>query len=281
MAGSSRKPQVMLAKLLQSRHRADPRTGSVPAGQRVYAVGDIHGQLDLLDRLLNLIDADDAARGPASTRLIFLGDLVDRGPDSAGVIRRLRELARIRDIGVLRGNHEEVFLGVLAGDEKAVRLFCRIGGRETAQSYGISPCQYERMDHAELAAALTQRVPAEDRAFLSRSGDMIIVGDYAFVHAGVRPGTPLVEQVPEHLRWIREPFLDHRGPLEKIIVHGHTIEPAVQFRSHRIGIDTGAFATGRLTALGLEGSSAWVLQTVASENSEEGDETLLNGGIFR
>jgi serine/threonine protein phosphatase 1 len=222
------------------------------AGERVYAVGDVHGCLEELDRLLAAIEADDVARGPASTTLIFIGDLVDRGPASAQVIERLLVLSgRKGNLRFLAGNHEEIFQRAMAGEEKALRLFCRIGGRETAISYGIAPDEYDRMDYAELATALRTRVSAQHRAFLERMEDMVVIGDFAFVHAGVHPATDLEQQDPSDLRWIRSPFLDHGRPLAKMVVHGHTIAEDLDIRPHRIGIDTGAYATGRLTALGL------------------------------
>lgn len=251
----------MLAKLLTSR-RSAARRPAIPPGRRVYAIGDIHGCAEELDRLLTMIEADDAHRGDAETTLIFIGDLIDRGPASAQVIERLRALAAARrDVRFLAGNHEEVFIRALEGDAKALRLFCRIGGRETALSYGIAPGEYERLDHDELGAALDRVVPPEHRRFLDRLEDMIVLGDYAFVHAGVDPAAALDQQDPMDLRWIRSPFLDHGRPLAKMVVHGHTIAEDLDVHAHRIGIDTGAYATGRLTALGLEGEERWRLQT--------------------
>lgn len=249
----------MLRRFLPARRGSEP-VAAVPPGQRVYAIGDIHGRLDLLDAALARIAADDAARAPAETSLIFLGDLVDRGPDSAGVVERLRRLAAERaNTRFLLGNHEEVFLLSLAGDPRALRLFCRIGGRETLLSYGVAPDDYERLSYEEVAERLTALVPSSHRAFLDGFEQLVVVGDYAFAHAGVRPGVPFADQKVEDLRWIREPFLDHRGALEKVVVHGHTIREEVEFRRHRIGIDTGAYATGRLTVLGLEGEMRWIV----------------------
>ena len=251
----------MLANLLKSR-RSPVRVPAIPAGERCYAIGDVHGCRDELDALLAMIDAQEQTREPAATTLVFLGDLVDRGPASAQVVRRVRELAADRgNVRCLLGNHEEVFLQSLDGDLGAIKLFCRIGGRETAISYGLSDAEYERLDYRELQAALDQLVPAADRAFLAKCEDMIEIGDYLFVHAGVRPDVPLGEQRPSDLRWIRETFLDHGRPLDKMVVHGHTIADTVETGPHRIGIDTGAYATGRLTALCLEGTAREVLQT--------------------
>lgn len=252
----------MISKLFPSRRRAAEIVPTLPEGQRVYAIGDIHGRADLLDDLLARIAADDATRGPAETSIVFLGDLVDRGPDSAGVLDRLITLADTHPrVRFLLGNHEEIFLGALDGEPKALRLFCRIGGRETVLSYGMAASEYERLDYEELVHRLAHLVPAAHRAFFDRFEDMVVIGDYAFVHAGVRPDTPLDQQRGGDLRWIRDPFLDHRTPLDKMVVHGHTITETIETRAHRIGIDTGAYTTGRLTALGLEGSQNWHLQT--------------------
>lgn len=252
----------MIAKLFKSRSTPKSNQPQIPEGQRVYAVGDVHGCVDLLDELVALIDADDAARGPAQTTLIFLGDIVDRGPASAAVVERLRGLRDTRpDVRFLLGNHEEIFLGALDGEPKALRLFCRIGGRETVLSYGMEAAEYERLDYEELVHRLETLVPAEHKAFVAGFEDMIVIGDYVFVHAGVRPDTPLDRQRTSDLRWIRDPFLEHRSKLEKTVVHGHTMTDEIERRGHRIGIDTGAYASGRLTALGLEGDVSWQLQT--------------------
>jgi serine/threonine protein phosphatase 1 len=252
----------MLRKFLRTRAAVNPPAPAIPAGERVYAIGDVHGRLDLLDQLLAAIDADDAARDPARTIIVLLGDLVDRGPDSAGVVERVRRLRDERaDVRLLLGNHEEVFLAALEGDPKALRLFCRIGGRETALSYGISADDYEVMGYSELAEALRCLVPEAHRALLAGASDMETIGDYAFVHAGVHPARPLDDQRVTDLRWIRDPFLDHRGRLARMIVHGHTITEEVESRAHRIGIDTGAYASGRLSALGLQAIRNWQLRT--------------------
>ena len=241
--------------------RAQPRACSIPAGRRVYAVGDIHGRLDLVDRLLGLIDADDLRRGPAATELIFLGDLVDRGPDSRGVVERLMALRESRPVRFLRGNHEEVFLHTLAGDLRALRFLIRIGGRETLLSYGISAEEYRELDYDELMALVRARVPPDHIAFLDSFEDWIEIGDYLFVHAGIRPGVALAEQKSSDLCWIRDEFLRHRESFGRMVVHGHSITEAIDERANRIGIDTGAFASGRLTAIGLQDDERWYLST--------------------
>lgn len=251
----------MVLKLLR-RALSEPTPARVPDGLRVYAIGDIHGRLDLLDQLLFRIEADERVRGGARTQLIFLGDLVDRGPDSAGVVQRALELKESgRSVRFLMGNHEEVFLKALAGSLEALRFFVKIGGRSTILSYGFDEAEYEALDYDELLVRLMDRVPAAHRSFLNSFEDQIAIGSYLFVHAGIRPRVPLDEQTGGDLRWIRSDFLDFRGDHGPIVVHGHTIFDDVDERSNRIGIDTGAFASGRLTALGLEGGERWYLNT--------------------
>jgi serine/threonine protein phosphatase 1 len=252
----------MPINLFKSRRHILAPPAAIPAGQRVYAIGDVHGCLHALDALLAEIAHDNAARSPAQSTLILLGDLVDRGPDSAGVIERAMTLGAPFDaVHVIAGNHEEIFLESLAGEEQALRLFAHVGGRETAFSYGIGEHEYERSGYAELQALLDTHVPAAHVAFLQSLEEMVVIGDYAFVHAGVRPGRPLEQQSPADLRWIRGRFLDSTRDHGKVIIHGHSVSEAIEERANRIGIDTGAFATGRLSAIGLEGAERWFLAT--------------------
>lgn len=254
----------MVLKLLRRAIEPTAPPARLPEGERIYAIGDIHGRRDLLDDLLIRIDADDRARGGARTQLIFLGDFVDRGPDSAGVVQRAMELRDSgRPVRFLMGNHEEVFLKALGGSLEALRFFVKIGGRATILSYGIAAADYDAMDFDALLPALVAHVPQAHIDFLRSFEDRIAIGDYLFVHAGIRPRVPFEEQVGGDLRWIRSEFLDFRGDHGAIVVHGHTITDDVEQRSNRIGIDTGAFATGRLTAIGLEGGERWFLNTAA------------------
>ncbi len=238
-------------------------TAWVPDGQRVYAIGDIHGRNDLLAQLLSQIDADDEERGSADTHIIFLGDLMDRGEDSAGVIETAMALRDSgRKVRFLMGNHEEVFVRACRkNDSKTTRFFLRIGGEETVLSYPITRAEYITLDMEQLSERLATLVPESHLEFIESFEDQIVIGDYAFVHAGIRPGVPLSEQKPTDLRWIREEFVDQRGDLEKVVVYGHTIYDEVEERGSRIGIDTGAYASGKLTALALEGGERWYLQT--------------------
>jgi serine/threonine protein phosphatase 1 len=241
---------------------AAPRTWTAPAGTRVYAVGDIHGRLDLLEKLFRLIDADDAGREAARTILIFLGDYVDRGSDSRGVIEFLLQCeASDLECIFLGGNHDEVFARAAAGEERAASTLHRMGGRETALSYGITAEEYDRGSFGNLAELLRERVPATHVAFLRKLAEWYQIGDYIFVHAGIRPGTPMRDQQSGDLRWIRREFLDHSACHGAMIVHGHTVTDEPDSRSNRIGIDTGAYQSGKLTAIGLEGGERWILST--------------------
>ena len=254
----------MLARLFNRTATKRPLdTAHMPDGVRVYAIGDVHGRNDLLLLLLDQIDRDNAARGPAKTQIIFLGDLVDRGDDSSGVIETAISLQTSgRNVRFLMGNHEEVFLKACRKrDTKTLRFFLKIGGDATLQSYPIPRSEYLALTLEELAERLPSLVPEAHLAFLESFEDQIVIGDYAFVHAGIRPGVALSEQKRSDLRWIREEFTDHRGDLEKVVVFGHTIYAEVEERGSRIGIDTGAFQSSVLTAIGLEGGERWYLQT--------------------
>lgn len=238
---------------------------AIPAGQRVYAIGDIHGCLAQFDALLAAIETDDAARGAADTTIVLLGDLIDRGPHSAGVIRAARALARRRKVRALMGNHEEMMLGALDSEE-VLKHFLRYGGRETVLSYPVDPQVYHQADIADTLALTRAAVPPGDIAFLRGLEDQVRIGDYLFVHAGIRPDVALDQQRVADLRWIREPFLSHSGSFGPVVVHGHTISARAQVRANRIGIDTGAYNTGRLTALGLEGTSRWLIEATTDEH---------------
>jgi len=245
--------------------REEAPVAAVPAGRRVYAIGDIHGRLDLFEALIEAIEDDDRQRGPADTLVVLLGDLVDRGADSKGVIDRAREWQGRRAVRILAGNHEEMFLRSLT-DIETFRHFLRHGGRETALSFGIDRQQFLQATMEEAQELFRQAVSADDVAYIESFEDMIRVGDYLFVHAGIDPRLPLEEQRQKDLRWIREPFLSHAEPHGVVVVHGHTIREEVEERGNRIGIDTGAFMTGRLTALVLEGTSRRYIEAAERED---------------
>lgn len=233
---------------------------ALPEGQRVYAIGDIHGRDDLFAQMIDHIRDDNAGRDLARVTIILLGDLVDRGPDSAGVVERAMRLKdEFADTRLLIGNHEECFLAALTGDVRRVRYFMRIGGDATIRSYWRDDASFAEASFEEVAERLPTLVPAEHVDFLGNGEDVIEIGDYAFVHAGVRPGVPLDKQQRSDLRWIRDEFLDDLGDHGKVIVHGHSITAEPNEQVNRIGIDTGAFQSGVLTGLGLQGSERWYL----------------------
>jgi serine/threonine protein phosphatase 1 len=232
-------------------HR-DKQRARVPRGVRLYVIGDIHGRADLLKKLFARIDAVTAAEPPQQAIHVFLGDYIDRGPGSRQVIDLLIARARFHPSVCLKGNHESYLLDFL--DNPAVIAdWQRFGGLDTLMSYGLAPAMNADNDKlAKLAAELSRSLPAIHRRFMSRLRLSFTCGDYFFVHAGVRPGIPLARQREEDLLWIREDFLLYEESYEKIIVHGHTpvLEPDI--RHNRINIDTGAYATGKLTCLVLE-----------------------------
>jgi len=238
----------------------EPCQRLIPEGQRVYAIGDVHGRFDLLVPLIDRIRADNRARGSADTHIVMLGDLIDRGPDSAHVIEFLRAQQGIfATWHFLCGNHEEVMLTTLGeGSQPEDTNWLRFGGYETMLSYGAPPSLF-REGGAALSKAMRALVPDTHIAFLESFPDRLIIGDYLFVHAGIRPGVALERQSATDLRWIREPFLDDERDHGFTVVHGHSVSGEPQMRANRIGIDTGAYRTGTLTALGLEGAEQWLL----------------------
>ncbi len=232
------------------------------AGARAYALGDIHGRLDLLDGLLRRVEQDIDGRRPKKTYIVFLGDLIDRGPDSAGVVERLRTWRPRHGRPIfLSGNHEEVLLRILGGDASILPDWLKFGGAECARSYGIDVDALRRMEDDEAIEAIRAKVPRAHREFLANFADTFRFGDYLFVHAGIRPGLAIEDQDPHDLRWIRDPFLTDAKEHGFVVVHGHTIVTTVEERPNRIGIDTGAYRSGVLTAVGVEETERWFLST--------------------
>ncbi|MFN3943487.1 MAG: metallophosphoesterase family protein [Allosphingosinicella sp.] len=241
--------------------RAAPRA---PEGCRAYAIGDIHGRLDLLQELVAKIERDNASRPPVKTYLVTLGDLVDRGPDSRGVIEYLIGLqSDFTRVVHLKGNHEEFFLNVLARQDGMVADWLTYGGYECCESYGISKGWTLNVTPEAVAERLASEVPQRHKDFLEDLADSFRFGDYLFVHAGIRPGLDLSEQTSRDLRWIRDGFLDDRTDHGFVVVHGHTIVADPEQHPNRIAIDTGAYRSGVLTAIGLEGAERWFIDARA------------------
>lgn len=231
----------------------------LPPGLRVYAIGDIHGRADLLDRLHDRIEAD-LATAPEKTVIVYLGDYVDRGADSHGVIERLtrQRFANVETVALL-GNHEDMLLQFMDAPYGA-SLWLSNGGDATLASYKVKvPASFD--DFLLTQRALLGAMPRHHKQFLASLPEQVQYGDYLFVHAGIRPGLPLDRQSREHMIWIRDVFLNSEVDHGLIVVHGHTIVHEVEWLPNRIGVDTGAYTTGRLTALVLEGDGRRLLQT--------------------
>ena len=272
----------MLSKLFRSRTQvAAPAAPAVPDGTVVWAVGDIHGRLDLLLPLVEAIVADLHASAATRKVVVFLGDYIDRGPDSRGVLRLLAGLSVLQGVEwrFLKGNHEQAMLGFL-DDPSAGPKWCEYGGDNALRSYGLRvPSLAHRTEAwARVAADLRHKLTAREMAFLENLELSLTAGDYFFSHAGARPGVALDRQSSEDLMWIRQPFLNSRIAFERVVVHGHTPTPRVHADDRRIGIDTKAYDSGVLSALRLEGQERSLLQTRGPRRGSEsrfGDEEYL------
>ncbi|WMS42116.1 metallophosphoesterase family protein [Acuticoccus sp. MNP-M23] len=233
---------------------------NLPPGQRVYAIGDIHGMKSMLDSMLDMIDAhlaENPCPGPVTE--IFLGDYIDRGPDSYGVIERLMEPAcdgRTRHC--LLGNHEDAMLSALS-DGSMLPRWLSFGGEATCRSYGVDPAEHPQNPHA-VQTLLQAALPPTHRAFLSNLSRSETIGDTLFVHAGIRPDVPLDRQDIQDLIWIRDDFLEYTGPLPAHVVHGHTPVREADLREYRTNVDTAAVYGGALSAAVIEGNSVSVLR---------------------
>ena len=240
---------------------------NAPIGRRIYAVGDIHGRLDLLDELFACIRRDFARRQDVPTLLIFLGDYVDRGPDSKGVVERLID-GTPKGFGrfFLKGNHEDMLLNFLQNPLEAGSWLYN-GGDATLFSYGVSSRALRQAMSMrpsglqDAATELRKLLPDRHRTFFNSLALSLRQGDYFFVHAGVRPRVELEEQSKEDRLWIRDEFLNWEGDYGAVVVHGHSPVESPENLENRIGIDTLAWQSGMLTAVGLEGADRWFIST--------------------
>jgi serine/threonine protein phosphatase 1 len=225
----------------------------------VYLVGDIHGRLDLLLEMQARIDRDKSQFGTKEVVEIYLGDYIDRGPDSAGVVSRLIDRGKEVAARFLRGNHEQLLLDFTNGGD-CLREWKAVGASSTLLSYGIPPNLLTRDVTADLVRhTLLKKMPSEHRQFYLETGSYIGIGPYLAVHAGLRPGVRLEKQRARDLLGIRSDFLDHTGDFGCIVIHGHTPVASPDFRRNRINIDTGAFATNRLTCVRISGEGVGIL----------------------
>ena len=242
------------------------RTFSAQQGSRIYAIGDVHGRLDLLDDLMMQIKSDMAARAPATNFVVLLGDLIDRGPASAQVLERLSNVDDFpAKFSYIMGNHEEIFLRVLSAEPGVAYDWLTFGGDACVESYGLNPATLNAMAEQAIADLLIETIPSAHIEFVRGFVDTIRSGDYLFVHAGIRPGVAIDEQSPQDLRWIRSSFLRDNKDHGVMVIHGHTISDGVDEQNNRIGIDTGAYRSGKLTALVLEDDQRWTLSTGIEE----------------
>jgi serine/threonine protein phosphatase 1 len=246
-------------RLAAAAQASDAAPGVLPHGERIYAIGDIHGCVAALDAMTQRIMADLKARPVARATVLHIGDLIDRGPDSAGVVARAMADFPVPGVRVvvLLGNHEAMMESALAGEKRAAATWLSYGGWDTLASWGAKP--------GAGAREWPGLVPAEPRAFLASRPLMHRAGSYIFVHAGVRPGVALIRQTRQDLITIREPFLSADDGLPGVgrpwvVVHGHTPEAEPVVTARRIGIDTGAVLGGMLTAVVLEGGRLRFIQ---------------------
>lgn len=251
----------MLSRLFPNRPvRPASRT---PPDCVIWAVGDIHGRSDLADRLIQAIRADLHAAEATRKVVVFLGDSIDRGLDSKGVLNQLINLAAdpALEVHFIKGNHEERMEAFLH-DPQVGPSWCDFGGRDTLLSFGVTPpsLRADAQAWAEASRALDEALPESHRDLLASQETSVSIGDYFFAHAGARPGIALSVQSPEDLMWIRHPFLDHSGLFEQVVVHGHTPTEAVHSDARRIGVDTGAYATNVLSAVRLERETRTLMQ---------------------
>lgn len=256
----------MFGRAAQSEAHApnEPPVFRVPQNTRIYAIGDIHGHLDLLQGLLNSIISDVQARPSERTQLVFLGDYIDRGPASKEVIDCLLKLMRDDSAVFLRGNHEQVMLDFLA-DASTMRNWRHYGAVETLESYAVPTHKIKQgFGFEEAQTVLRQRLPRAHLEFLEATVPCHEAGDYYFCHAGIDPRRDLARQSAKDLLWIRREFLEDQTIHDKKIVHGHTPVKKPEIRRNRINVDTGAYMSGKLSCVVLEGSSVRFLSTNAA-----------------
>ena len=264
--------------------RTTARAWSVSKGeapfQRIYAIADVHGHFGLFSEALRAIQTDNRKRGPAQTVIVIAGDSIDRGPRSRQMLQLLQAMQSTSSgVIVLAGNHEQMLIDSADGDGRAQNIWMRSGGNRTLHSYGVDVRQLRRLDRMERAHVITQAIGEPTLRWLASLPVSYRSGGYFFCHAGIRPGTPLGRQLRDDLLWIRNDFHKEESDHGAVIVHGHCEEPAVRFRHNRIGIDLGAYRTGRLAILGLEGTDRWTMDV--TESVADLSDTVLRPTLLR
>lgn len=249
------------SEMIWSKKKSDQKPKGKP-GERVYAIGDIHGCYHQMIELIGMIHTDCAARKDKQTYLIFLGDLIDRGPDSRGVIEHLMRFPyEFASPLFIKGNHEEMMVRGLTGEPELLSGWLEHGGYSCAESYGVPRSHLQGQEADAQEHVLRSAIPKSHAMFLKGFLESVQFGDYLFTHAGIRPGVPLDQQSGREMRWIRGPFLEHEGDHGVVVVHGHTVNEDIVVKSNRIGLDTGAYKNGRLSAICIEEDEVSFLST--------------------
>jgi len=236
---------------------------AIPTGMRIYAIGDVHGYLRLLTSIRHKIASDLDTNPIDQYRIIFLGDYIDRGPDSAGCVQYLLDLcAEDKHVICLKGNHENKLEQFLESPLELAESFFTYGGIECTQSYGVemSKYKYTDKDTLKICTELRKSIPPDHQLFYSNLAMSVTFGDYFFVHAGIRPGVPLTEQSESDLMWIRSEFISNTSLYDKVIIHGHTPAHPIEILPNRINADTCAYDTGILSCVVLESTSYRVIE---------------------
>lgn len=246
-----------------------PAKPFLASNDRIYAIGDIHGRLDLFEQIMTIIRADNAARPAANVRIVLLGDLIDRGPASAELISRARAFGRYSSRFItLKGNHEAAMVDAARGDRTALKFWLQHGGDATLASWGMPNDLIDFGPSEALVAAIGEHVPHDAIDWMAKLPLTFRRGNCLFVHAGIRPGVKLSRQSSDDMLWIRDDFLGTKVQSDLVVVHGHSVSAEAPVLQHgRIGIDTGAYRTGKLTAVGIEGRKHWFMDTQSSKES--------------
>jgi len=252
-AGACRPQDRQPAMMSRARPALPAHKPQLPEGVRIYAISDIHGCAHLLQPMLGVIDADVAHSRPRYAIEIYMGDYIDRGPDTRATLDLLVERSRRGNVVFLKGNHEAFLVSVFE-DPSLFEDWIGVGGAQTLMSYGLAPPDLKRDEPATILRDLIRAMPTAHLEFLDNLRLSFTYGDFFFVHAGVRPGVPLAEQTERDLLWIRDEFLQSDEQFGKYIVHGHTPVRSAEFLANRVNIDTGAYATGNLTLMSIQGS---------------------------
>lgn len=249
---------MIINRLRRNKEAPAPEQADIgqPDSDMVYVIGDVHGCFDELCDLMTQIEADIYSNPGKSAKIVFLGDLIDRGPASYQVVQLLKDFRpHYAKFVFLKGNHEEVFLDVLKGDATKLQSWFEFGGRECARSYGVRNLGEVLINPKGLLKRIQDQVPKDHVEFLDTFKDYFIHGRFLCVHAGIRPGVKLEKQTRDDMLWIRKRFIESKKQYSHIVIHGHTIVDTIEIHPNRIAIDTGAYSGGALSAVKIENNT--------------------------